>query len=536
MQNELCFNLITEPWLPVRLVNGEAADVGLRNALVRAHEIAGLDIEHPTQEPALLRLLLACCYRIFIGPADDSQWHELWEAPRLAEEAVDTYFEQWADRFDLFSQQAPFFQSPGLEPMGKDGVKAMNSLLAHAASGNNVPLFTPVTDATGIVMMPSEAARWLVERHAWGTASDKTGAKSNDRAKNGKDTPKVGHLAWIGFVAPIGGTLRDMLLLNLVPWQRSSLVRGGPNDLPSWERDPLGPSRTTRSPDGVCDLYTWQSRRIRLYPERKQGKVIVSKVLICAGDEVDRDAVRDVDPHVGWKSTKKKDGTLDYSPVRPHPGQQVWRGLSALLALDAGHQRAGVLSFLSGLETTGISMVSLLVTSAELGQMSTTLTDFVSDHLNTPLALLRAKDCEAATIASDAVTLAHDAGKALAHVAKVPYLTYNTETRGYSVQDGKTRSARKAQGALAEELYSTLDSPYRRFLVKLGEVANFDIARVSWATTVVTAARNLANRQMAQLSSAQAFVGAMAEANFRRKIAEARKTFSPDNDRKDGAA
>ena len=536
MGTDLRFDLANEPWLPVRLAGGEADEVSLRSALLRAHEITGLDLEFPTQEPALLRLLLACCYRAFEGPADDAGWRELWDAPQLPAERVDAYFDRWSGRFDLFSELAPFFQSPGLEPAGKGGVKPASKLVAHAPSGNNVPVFMPVTDATGLVLEPAEAARWLVERHAWGTASDKTGAKGNPRLKAGKDTPQIGHLAWIGFVAPIGRTLRETLLLNLVPWQLSNLVRGGPDDLPAWERDPLGAARRTRPPDGVCDLFTWQSRRIRLYPERRGDKVVVSKVLVCAGDEVDRDAARTTDPHVGWRSTRAKDGSISYSPLRARPGQQVWRGISSLLALEEQDSRAGVLSFLARLEVRGISTVSLLVTSAELGQMSTTLKDLVSDRLETPVAVLRATDPEAATVAAEAVVLAAAAARALGRVAEVPYLSYDEEARRHQVPEGRSKQASSAREALAEELYGALDAPYRRFLVELGEVADRDEARETWARTVTKTAHDLAAREMAQLSPAQAFAGAMAESAFRQALKKARNDFSPAEERKEGAA
>lgn len=535
MESELRFNLISEPWLPVHLANGEAREVGLYDALVEAHAITRLDLEFPTQEPALLRLLLACCYRAFEGPQDDAAWWNLWNAPRLPEAAIRSYFERWESRFDLFSEDEPFLQSPGLEPVGRDGVKTVNNLVAHAPSGNNVPVFTPVTDASGLVLSPGEAARWLVERHAWGTAADKTGAKGNPRVKSGKDTPPIGHLAWIGFVAPIGRTLRETLLLNLIPWGRSNLIRGGPDDRPAWERPPLGPERSTRPPDGVCDLFTWQGRRIRLHPEERAGEVVVSKVVICAGDEIDREAVRSVDPHVGWHARKERDGTITYSPLRARPGQQVWRGLSAVLALEESARRAGVLSFLASIEASGISLVSLLVTSAALGSMSTTLTDLVSDRLDTPLAVLSTEDPAAATVAKDAVIFATAAATALGRVAESPYLVYDPASGQDRLpeDDGSRERVRAARAALAEELYGLLDAPYRQFLVELGEEADPDSRREQWAQTVVRAAQDLASRQLAQLSPAQALPGARAEADFRRALARARNDFSPSSDQKE---
>lgn len=536
MESEVHFDLSSEPWLPVRFTDGRAGEVSLRDIFVLAHSIAGFDVDFPTLEPSLLRLVLALAYRIFGGPKDDAEWSRLWEADRFSETAIDSYFARWRHRFDLFSKEFPFFQVADLEPAGKDGIKAANSLVAYAPSGNNVPVFTPITDRTELALRPAEAARWLVERHAFGTASDKTGAKGNPQVKSGKDTPAVGYLAWIGFVAPIGKTLRETLLLNLIPWQYRNLIRGGEDDVPAWERDPLGPTRVTRAPDGVCDLFTWQGRRIRLFPERRGDTVVVPRVLIAAGDVVDRRAVRDVDPHVGWRMESRRGAEISYSPLRALPGQQVWRGLSSVLALGAEEQRAGVLSFVEGLQSRGIALVSLLVTSAKLGEMSTTLKDLAYDRLDTPLAVLNQEDPAAATVAIDAVTFAEQAARALGSVAEARYLSYDEDARRHRVPEKKEELATAARAALTEEFYGRLDAPYRRFLTGLATVDNLEHARADWAILVETVARELASQEMAQLAPAQALAGVAAEASFRRMLARARNAFSPSETQKEGAA
>lgn len=530
------FNLVDEPWVPVRLLDGSTCELGLGDTLVRAHELAGLDIEFPTQEPALLRLLLAVCYRALNGPVDDAAWDALWRAEALPEAAFTSYLGRWRTRFDLFSPDAPFFQAPGLEPAGKGGIKPANKLIAHAPTGHNVPLFTPVTDATAQPLRPAEAARWMIERHAWGTAADKTGAAGNPRVKGGNDTPPLGYLGWIGFVAPIGRTLRETLLLNLVPRSRTGLVATGPDDLPAWERPPSGPERVERPPSGVCDLFTWQGRRIRLFPERYDGEILVPRVLVCAGDDVQRDAVRTVDPHTGWRVSKQRDGTLAYLPAKPGVGQQVWRGLSALLALEEGSQRAGVLSWVAALEDRGVSVVSLLVTAAEFGSMSTTLDDLLADRLDAAVAILRTGDLEAATLAGDAAAFAERAARALWQVAYGPFLSYDEERGRYAVPEGRTDAARGAREAIAEEFFSELDAPFRRFLVDLATPGFMEVGRRSWADQVTALARALAGRHLAQLSAANAFTGAEADRLFRRALRAARSTFDPTAEPKGAVA
>lgn len=52
------FNLIDEPWIRVRLVDGRAETVSLREVFRRSTEIGRIAGELPTQDFAILRLIL----------------------------------------------------------------------------------------------------------------------------------------------------------------------------------------------------------------------------------------------------------------------------------------------------------------------------------------------------------------------------------------------------------------------------------------------------------------------------------------------
>lgn len=520
------FDLVSEPWIPVRMCDGTSSEVGLYDVFAQAHDIAGLEVEFPTQEPALLRLLLAVSYRALEGPKTKSEWESLWTQAELPVAAFDQYFDLWRARFDLFDPTTPFFGSPHLEPAGKDGIRPASWLVAHAPADNSIPVFTPITRAMALTLHPSEAARWLVERHAWGTTADRTGAKDNPQVKNGRDTPKIGHLGWIGFVAPLGRTLKETLLLNLVPWCTTTLVTSGPDDLPAWERTPTGPTRETRPPDGTCDLYTWQGRRIRLYPEDRDGELVVARVLICAGDDVEQNAIRTVEPHTSWHKRKQKDGTLTYVPSRASVGQQVWRGLASLLALEPDSTRAGVLSWLATIEDH-VTTLSLLVASAKYGDQAATLDDFLSDRLDAAVSLLRRDDPEVAALAIDSAAYAENVALALSHIAKAPFLTYDQRRDRYTVPKDSDESARAASGVIAEELYGEIDAPFRKLLVDLGTPEYLLQARTEWAELVTCAARKIADLWLDRLSSSNAFVAATADRRFRNQLAHERRQFAP---------
>ena len=67
------FNLLDEPWIPVRRLDGTIAYVGLLELLRRTTDMADLACELPTQSIAIQRLGLAVAYRV-ATPRDTRDW------------------------------------------------------------------------------------------------------------------------------------------------------------------------------------------------------------------------------------------------------------------------------------------------------------------------------------------------------------------------------------------------------------------------------------------------------------------------------
>ena len=59
------FNLLREPWVRVRTQDGTIRTVSLTDALLHAHAYVDLAGEMPTQDAAMLRLLLAVLHTVF---------------------------------------------------------------------------------------------------------------------------------------------------------------------------------------------------------------------------------------------------------------------------------------------------------------------------------------------------------------------------------------------------------------------------------------------------------------------------------------
>ena len=89
------FNLIDEPWVPVRLLDGTRMELGFLELFLQAHDLMEVRDESPLVTAALHRLLIVLGHRITDGPKTEKHWGELWKAKRFDEKAVRVYFQRW---------------------------------------------------------------------------------------------------------------------------------------------------------------------------------------------------------------------------------------------------------------------------------------------------------------------------------------------------------------------------------------------------------------------------------------------------------
>lgn len=419
------FNLVDTPWLTVRLRGSEELiEVGLLDALLRSEEIEDLVVEVPTQMPALLRQALLPVVLDALGPPGDRrEWARRFSAGHFTPEESDTihdYLETHRDRFGLFDPTAPFAQVADLRT-AKDETKGPALLVATAATGNNVPLFASRSEGDPLPLTPAQAARWLLHTHCWDTAAIKTGAAGDPSVKSGKTTGNpTGPLGQLGVVLPVGRNLYETLLLNL-PIGAQAMV-----GVPQWRRDPPGPTWQTRAPEGLLDLWTWQSRRVRLLPEETPDGVRVTRVVICAGDRLSQ--FQEWEPHTAWKidkSTKNPTGA-QRRPRRHVPGKAIWRGLDALLAVESAEagtdtfETSVLLDQLAGLEQDGAVAedypLRVETFGVVYGTQSAVIEDVLHDAMPLPVSALRT-DGEAYAILIEVTQQAEELARAVNHLS-----------------------------------------------------------------------------------------------------------------------
>ncbi|MFB7469440.1 type I-E CRISPR-associated protein Cse1/CasA [Kitasatospora sp. NPDC056184] len=400
------YNLVDEPWLTARPVDGgPAVELGIAEALARAHEFEGIVVEFSTQLPALLRqVLLPVVAHATGAPGSLKEKGERLtrNSGGFTEEErsrLQAYLEEHRARFDLFDPVAPFAQVAGLRT-AKDETKGSAALVATAASGNNVPLFASRTDADPLDLTPAQAAHWLVHAHCWDTAAIKTGVVGDDQVKAGKTTGNpTGPLGQLGVIVPTGRTLYETLLLNLPVTPPDVL------GAPQWLKSPHGPAWKARAADGLLDLWTWQARRIRLVPYQDEaGRLTVARVVISAGDRLT--PLPEREPHTAWTFTvpakKSASAQPERRPRRHTQGKAAWRGLDALLAPSRqsvdGFETSILLDEVSGLQESGrlpaAYPLQVETFGVVYGTQSAVVEDVIHDTIPLPLLALH-QDSEA---------------------------------------------------------------------------------------------------------------------------------------------
>jgi len=102
------YNLLDEPWICVMKENGEVKELSLMDVLLHAHQYRRLAGELPTQDVAVLRLLLAVLqtvvYRYDTDGNEDElvetedayeRWKEIWNEGKLPEKPIREYLTKW---------------------------------------------------------------------------------------------------------------------------------------------------------------------------------------------------------------------------------------------------------------------------------------------------------------------------------------------------------------------------------------------------------------------------------------------------------
>jgi len=425
------FDLLTQPWVQVSTFSLEQKEVSLMDALIHAHEYVGLAGETPTQDAALLRVLLAAALTVFyrydedgnedeISKENDSddetvleRWKGYWEKGKFPEMAVRNYLQSYSERFWLFHPETPFWQVNGLAYGTEYGV---DCLVGNLKESNNKATRHHFSMKEGEMLEKvsyAEAARWLVFLNAYGV-----NVKADKKAPDIGLPVSTGRMGQLGLVMVNGDTLFHILMFNLCPLKNDD-IWGKPK--PIWEQDVhIEQGREIAPPDNLPELYTIQSRRITL--KRENGFVTGFRAI--GGDFYSTENDFN-EPMTLWRQNKgdKKAVQITYSPKLHTPSIQVWEEFPALVCKKRSEHIPGVVQWIETLCKAQADVSHRLITFKMIGlvygdQMKYTYGDSIHNALTLSTGLLTDMEGEWITLISDEVERCQNvAAKAIGHFA-----------------------------------------------------------------------------------------------------------------------
>jgi CRISPR system Cascade subunit CasA len=310
------FNLWSEPWITVELLDGGMERVSIRNCLLEAHRIANLVDPSPLVVAGLQRLLAAIVQEI-IQPRHVPELGDLISRAAFDAAGVEAFGSAWGSRFDLFSDTHPFLQSAdiGLKPAKTDRQKTVGYLFPEEPTATNINHFQHRYD-DDYQFSPATAALGLVTIPAFSTS----GGSGIKPSING--VPPL-------YVLPQGRNLYETLVLSLVVPEFQPVVRDKSSDRPAWNRDPVIARGQEVLEVGYLESLTFPARRVRLFPEHASGydsrtgewsNVLIRKMVFDMGISRSKDLPPWFDPFAAYRN--RTDGPV---PIRPQEGKTLWR-------------------------------------------------------------------------------------------------------------------------------------------------------------------------------------------------------------------
>ncbi|MCB9005991.1 MAG: type I-E CRISPR-associated protein Cse1/CasA [Ardenticatenaceae bacterium] len=338
MPEKPVFNLWSEPWIPVELPSTALTTLSLPEVLRQAHEIHAFYEPSPLVVVAIHRLLVAILQDMY-RPQRPPDLVALWQNGRFHPEKIAAFGNQYADRFDLFSEDAPFLQTAnlGLQPAKTDNAKPVGYLLQEQTAGTAVTHYNHAYDssqtfcahcaAKGLLLIPPFAS---------------SGGAGIKPSING--VPPI-------YVLPGGQTLFDSLAASLTTpafWPTpSQSVR----DEAWWQR-PL-PIQVNKSDElkrvGYLHSLLFPARRVRLHPHRLHTPCTrcgsqtiwgVSTMVYEMGESRPKNAAFWRDPFAAYRIPKSaKEAPL---PIRPVTNRVLWREFAGLFLPDKADETSNL--------------------------------------------------------------------------------------------------------------------------------------------------------------------------------------------------
>lgn len=465
------FNLLDEPWIPVRGHAGGVFDVNLADALLKARDYAALAETAPPNLIALHRLLLALLHRALT--THHGKWNDQdrarWFREGLPEAPIRAYLAQWRERFWLFHPSEPFMQVAALanEPETHESLFHSSTISINQFYGP--PMFDHGiyrTDARDLIAV----LRDLLGYFQFVPGGFFPGKKL-------KSSDKAGALVNTAAVMPIGANLSETLLLGLHPYDGSHL-----DDIPSWERAAPTVSVLRADPTlatGPNDRYTRQTRAVLF--EADSDASLIQRLRIAAGVALNEDP-NAPDPMACYRINREGKAIR----ISFNEGRSIWRDLPSLVPdpCKSHDLPAAILGWAANLyNALGQWDAPVQILTAGLASDQAKLLRWRAERIEMPQVMLTQAD--AAGFLRVQVRFAEEVYSGLRYVF--------SDMIAQTMPDPKHKDTRSrardilAHGPAAAVYFSNAERALPRLMRQIAE-GEIDAADSDWKTTLIDAA------------------------------------------------
>ncbi|MBF1647255.1 MAG: type I-E CRISPR-associated protein Cse1/CasA [Rothia dentocariosa] len=440
------FNLCNEPWIPVLYVSGQTQEVSLKQLFDESNSIRKIHSGDATTDVAILGVAVAIFFRAVLENTEE--YGELYREPKKWIQNISSggseqlyfvqgYLKKYQDRFNLFDAERPFMQVADLHT-SKGEVKPVSRLVLDSES----EYFSMRAEQALTSLSYAEAARYLVTVQAYDYSGIKSGAVGDPRVKGGKGYPLgVGWYGTTGKIIIHGENLIETLLYCIDYEQLLNVekVKGKSHrialqDKPVWERelpdtaapraykggDPTKYKDEPAPAAGMCEILTWQSRRVRLFPENGR----VTGVLVSNGDKwLDRNTY--TDPLTAYRFSKNQSTQTHYvwMPQTHSAERTLWRGADALLTrLSSSQEKQNkpatvIRQISSGKYFSPDTKTKIQLVGMVYGTQSSIVEETIDESVTLELGILTEQGAEISAMVRDNIQLTMDASIALGQYA-----------------------------------------------------------------------------------------------------------------------
>lgn len=301
------FQILTQPWIPVKELDGSMKELSLLETLERAHLLSEIQDPSPMVEYSVYRFLIVFLMDM-LRPEDEEVLEELLDEGQFDRDTIQRYVrqcEQEGVSFDLFDSERPFLQTQYRADWDRDP-KPVSTLDYSIPNGNNHIHFDHKREK--ITYTPGKALRMMLAAQIFCTA----GAQGYPSNVNGAPP-------WFTLIR--GKNLFQTLVFGMIEVDRIDLPLDRPPVL--WRNpDEVVSKQKVARTSWLFGMF-FPARRIHLISD--ESGEYVENVYFSQGMNFE---VTDswTDPHVTYRYNAK--GRFNW---KPSADEAIWRNLTDLI-------------------------------------------------------------------------------------------------------------------------------------------------------------------------------------------------------------